>query len=274
MRADGSRVKNADPMYLIAPYIMVKRYDATNMLSVDIPIEPMQQYRNKMRKQGHSISNLALIVAAYLKTVQEFPYLNRFVVNKRIYERNELCISMVVLRPGEEEGDMSKVYFDPTDDVFSVQQKMDDYIAKSRNTSVESKMDSLMKTLTRIPGLLGVTVGFLKWLDKWGMLPKAIIDASPFHCSLVISNLASIRTNHLYHHVYDFGTTGVIITMGNLHEVPVRADGQIEFRRCLPLGIAADERICSGHYYAQAFRRLKQFLANPVLLEGEASAQD
>ena len=45
MRPDGKRVKNADPMYTIVPYIMVKRYDAMNMITVDIPVEPMQTYR-------------------------------------------------------------------------------------------------------------------------------------------------------------------------------------------------------------------------------------
>lgn len=50
MRPDGKRVKNADPMYTIVPYIMVKRYDAMNMITVDIPVEPMQAYRVKARK--------------------------------------------------------------------------------------------------------------------------------------------------------------------------------------------------------------------------------
>lgn len=267
MRADGTRVKNADPMYMIAPYIMVKRYDATNMLTVDIPIEPMQLYRNAMRKKDINITNIALIVAAYIQTVKEFPYLNRFVVNKRIYQRNELCISMVVLRPGQEEGTMSKVYFDMTEDIFSVQRKMDDYITQSRNVQEHNSIDLIMEKLTRIPGLVGVSVGFLKWMDKWGLLPKSIIDASPFHSSLVISNLASIRTNHLFHHVYDFGTTGIVITMGNLHEIPVRVNSEVQFKRCLPLGITLDERICSGQYYAQAFRKVKHLLANPELLE-------
>lgn len=273
MRPDGRRVKNADPMYTITPYIMPKRYDATNIITVDIPIEPMQQYRNNLRKQGMNVSNLALLVTAYIKTVREYPYLNRFVVNKRIYDRNELCISMVVLRPGEEEGTMSKVYFDDKDNIFTVQEKMDAYITESRNVSNQNSMDSIMKILTGIPGMLGIMVGILKGLDKWGLMPKAVIDASPFHSSLVISNLASIRTNHVYHHVYEFGTTGIVITMGNLHEVPVRIGGEIQFRRCLPLGIVTDERICSGHYYALAFRKIKQLLANPTLLEAEPAVQ-
>ena len=111
-------------------------------------------------------------------------------------------------------------------------------------------------------------VGIFKWLDKHGLLPKSIIKASPFHTSLVISNLASIRTNHIYHHCYEFGTTSIIITMGNTREVAKRRGGEIYFEKCMPLGVVMDERICSGSYFAIAFRRFKGYLADPSLLEG------
>ena len=110
-------------------------------------------------------------------------------------------------------------------------------------------------------------VGLFKFLDKHGLLPKFIIDMSPFHNSLVISDLISIRTNHIYHHIYEFGTTSLFIAMGNLREVPHRKGNEIEFERCIPLGIVMDERICSGSYFALAFQRLKQYLKDPTLLE-------
>ena len=90
---------------------------------------------------------------------------------------------------------------------------------------------------------------------------------SPFHNSLVISNLISIRTNHIYHHIYEFGTTSLLITMGNLREVAKRVGGEIVFERCMPLGVVMDERICSGSYFAMAFRKMKQYMKDPKLLE-------
>ena len=41
-RADGKRLRDTDPMYTVAPFIMDKRYDAMNMITIDIPLEPMQ----------------------------------------------------------------------------------------------------------------------------------------------------------------------------------------------------------------------------------------
>ena len=49
MRADGRRVKNVDPMNLIEPYIMDKRYDAMNMIPW-ISREPMQEYKKEARE--------------------------------------------------------------------------------------------------------------------------------------------------------------------------------------------------------------------------------
>ena len=82
-----------------------------------------------------------------------------------------------------------------------------------------------------------------------------------------MTNLASIRTNHIYHHIYDFGTTSLALAMGNLREVPKRKKGEIVFERCMPIGLVMDERIASGAYFAMAFRKFRKLLENPTLLE-------
>ncbi len=269
MRRDGKKIKVDNVEYAITPHIMPQRNDALNFIEVDIPTEPMQAYLNAKRKEGIKISHLALIVAAYTRVIGQFPQMNRFIVNKKVYARNELNVAMVVLKAGQmDNGTMSKVNFDPEDTVFDVNRKMTQYIEANQNSEQENSTDRLAKTLLKIPGLLRVGVNALKWMDKHGLLPRAIIDASPFHSSLTVSNLASIRTNHVFHHIYKFGTTGVFITMGNSREVPKRKlDGEIVFEKCLPLGIVMDERICSGSYFALAFRQFRKYLAHPELLE-------
>lgn len=268
MRADGKRLKHIDPMYTIIPHIMTKRYDAMNMITVDIPYDPMQDYINAKRKVGVAISHMAVLIAAYLRTCAKYPALNRFIMNKRIYARNEYSVAMVVLTPGTNGGETeAKMYFEPTDTIFDVNKKINDFVESNRNAPEDNAMEKFMKVLLSIPGLLTVGVCALKLMDKLGILPKSIIDLSPFHQSLVISNLISIRTNHIFHHCYEFGTTGVIITMGNLREVPKRKGDEVVFEKSMPLGVVLDERICSGYYFAQAIRYMKKFLKDPTLLE-------
>lgn len=268
LRADGKRVKNASPMYTIAPYIMNKRVDSMNMTTIDVPVEPIKEYLNEKRKEGINISHMGVVLAAYIRTLKYFPELNRFVVNKKIYQRKEIAVGMVVLKPGDMgHGTMSKMYFDENNTIFEVNDIISKYVTENRETPENNGTEKIMKFLLSVPGILPIGVGVFKWLDKHGWLPKAIIDMSPFHMSLGLTNLASIRTNHIYHHCYEFGTTSMFMAMGNSREVPKRKGEEIIFEKCMPIGVTMDERIASGSYFAMAFRKMNTYLRNPKLLE-------
>ncbi len=267
MRSDGRRIIHDDPMYQLVPYFLTKRYDAMNMITIDIPEAPLRAYMNAKRREGKQVSHLALILTAYLKTLEQYPALNRFIVGHKIYEHNDITASMVVLKPGTELDTMSKIRLEYGDDVFDVQDKITAYIEQNRQKGETNALDRLMNLLVRMSGLLTAAIGLIRLADRLGVLPRALINASPFHASLLITNLASIRTNHIYHHIYQFGTTSVAVAMGNLREVPRRTREGVAFDRCIPLGIVMDERIASGHYFAQAFALFKKTLANPELLE-------
>ena len=268
MRADGKRLKNTDPMYRVAAHIMDKRVDSMNMITIDIPYAPMQEYVNQKRKEGISISHMSLIISAYIRMMAKYPELNRFVVNRKIYARNEIAVGMVVLQSLEShEGTMSKMYFEKTDTIFDVNNKINAYVTANRETPENNGTEKIIKILLSIPGLLNVGVKLFKFMDKYGLLPKAIINASPFHMSFGITNLASIRTNHIYHHCYEFGTTSVFMAMGNLREIPKRKGGEIIFEKSMPIGVTMDERICSGSYFATCFRYMKKLLSDPTALE-------
>ncbi len=269
MRADGRKLKNVDPMYQVVPHIMTERHDAMNMITLDLPLEPMQKYIRKKAEEGIKISHMMLILAAYVRVIAEFPALNRFIVNRKAYAHKDITVSMVVLKTNSREDEtMSKIYLEPTDTIFDVKEKVGKYIDENRKYDNDNSTDKIIKTLLSIPGLLRFGVAVLKWMDKHGLLPRAIIEASPFHASFLITNLASIRTNHIYHHVYDFGTTSISMALGNMREVPRRTlDGEIVHDRCIPAGMVMDERIASGSYFALAFRAFKRYLKNPELLE-------
>lgn len=268
-RADGKLLRHTDPMYRVATHIMTKRSDSMNNITLDIPIEPIEKYIRQKKKEGISMSHMAVIMAAFNRTVCDFPALNRFVVNKRVYARNEIAIGMVVLKAGATGAEtMNKIYLRPEDTILDVNKRINDYVTASRDVADENPTDKIIKILVGIPGLLRVGVSILKWMDWHNLLPKAIINASPMHNTMVFTNLASIRTNHIHHHCYDFGTTSMIMAAGNAREVPHRTrDGEIIHERCLPLGLVMDERIASGYYFAQAFRKMKEYFKNPALLE-------
>lgn len=273
-RPDGVRVEHEDLMYTLVPNFMCTRTDSMNAITEYIPVEPLKNYINEKRAEGKRISHLALIMCAYTMASVKFPYINRFIVNKKIYQRNEWCASMVVLRPGHGGDTFSKIKFDPENDtIFDVQQRLDDYVAANKTAEEDNSLDWIMNVIQKMGFLVGAACSLIRWMDKHNILPRKIIEISPFHTSFLISNLASIRTNHIYHHVYEFGTTSVSITMGNMVDMPKRTKDGIELERCIPLGVVMDERICSGHYFAQMFNFVHDLLMDPHKMETPMSAR-
>lgn len=266
-RADGYRVRGNDAMYELVPYIMPYRYDASNSVTVDIDLGLMQDYVRKCRKKGINMSHMSIIIAGALRIASQNPFLNRFVMNRKIYSRNHFCVSFVTLQPGKTSDTVNKIYFNLDDDIFTVNQKVQEAIERTQEPTSENALDRLMASLVRLPFLVGAAVGVLKFIDKYFTLPFSIINASPFHTSLFITNLASIRTNAIYHHLYEFGTTGIFISMGQ-PEKRIEKNGEtVEERKIMPLGIVTDERIANGHYYGRCFRELNRYYKNPELLE-------
>ena len=266
-RADGYRVRGNDAMYELVPYIMPYRYDASNSVTVDIDLDLMQDYIKKCRKKDINMSHMSIIIAGALRIASQNPFLNRFVMNRKIYARNHFCVSFVTLQPGKTSDTVNKLYFNLDDDIFTVNRKVQEAIERTQQPTSQNALDKLMASLVRIPFLVGAAVGVLKFIDKYFTLPFSIINASPFHTSLFITNLASIRTNAIYHHLYEFGTTGIFISMGQ-PERRIEKNGEtVEEKKIMPLGIVTDERIANGHYYGRCFRELNRYYKNPELLE-------
>ena len=105
------------------------------------------------------------------------------------------------------------------------------------------------------------------FLDKHGILPKAIIKASPFHTSAFLTNVASLGIDAIYHHLYDFGTTGIFLAMGKKKKSYIYDDDIIKEEKCISFSIVCDERICDGYYFANSVKLFKKYLKKPELLE-------
>ncbi len=267
MRPDGKLVKKVGPMYLLAPYIMTERSDSMNMIEITADYDSIHNYVLAKRKEGVKISHMAVILAAYVRTVSQFCCLNRFVVHSRVYAHKELSTAMVVLRPGSKDNSMGKIKFDLYDTIFDVNDRINKYVEENSNPNTDTGLDKLMGALLGIPGLARFIVWILRTADKFGLMPKAFTDVSPFHETMVFTNLASIKTNHIYHHIYNFGTCNMVMAMGNTVETAKKIGGEITLVKEIPFGVVMDERVADGHYFAQAFEQMKKYLLDPTLLE-------
>ena len=267
MRPDGTRVKNLPPLVAAIPYIMPKRYDAWNTITENIDEEVIKEFIRDQRRQGVRLNHMSVIISAYYKASLENPKLNYFVMNRKIYKRNHFCVSFVIMKKladGSPSETTLKVYLEPEDTVFTVNEKIKSAIAANEKTEQSNSTDHFARFMFSVPGLPRFVVGLAYFLDKHGLLPRKVIDLSPFHTSLFITNLASIKTSFIHHHCYEFGTTSVFVCMGK--PVPNYMSGDLT-KKMMPLGIVMDERICTGYEYAAFCNDFRKYIRQPELLE-------
>jgi len=268
-RSDGKRVKGENAFYHIIPHIMSKRMDATNYTKSEINIEPTLAWLRQLKSEGHKIGIMDVVLTSFVRTFHNHPELNRFVVNKKIYQRNYFSISFVMLKG--ERADMEetvvKILFDGTEDVFEITKRIREVVALNAKKSESNSADRFVGGVMRIPVIPSFVTGALKWSDKHGFLPKSVISLSPFHTSLFVSNLASLNLNYVYHHLYEFGTTSAFCTIGKPFKTITKLG---ESRKILPLSFSLDERITSGAGFAACLFDVKRFLENPQKYLGTA----
>ena len=268
-RSDGKKLKGIDPVQKIIPHIMSKRHDSQNSTRYEVRCEPLDAFIRSERQNGNNFNYMHIIIAAVLRTVALFPRLNRFVMNGRIFQRNYISVSFVVKRglsPTANESTV-RIIFKGTETLAEVRDMVNDAISKNNKNDSQNNTDNLANFLTRVPNILiKMGVGFVKWLDKHGMLPKKVIEASPFHTTFFITNLKSIKGDYIYHHLYDFGTTGLFFAMGKETMQPVVEGDQIVPGKLMNLGVVTDERFCDGFYFVSAFKETKKFFNDPGLL--------
>ena len=269
-RSDGRKLRNIPPFFKIIPQVMRTRGDSQVYYSYDMPIKAMDEYISKKAEEGIRISYMNIIYAAMVRLISQRPQLNRFVMNGRTYARNDIEISLAIKKNLTDDGEETtiKLPFKGTENIFEVKEILDNVINENKDVSKENDTDLLAKALSLVPTfLLKIAVSFIMFLDKHGMLPIFVIKASPFHTSAFLTNVASLGIDAIYHHLYDFGTTGLFLAMGKKKKDFIYDDETIKEEKCISLAFVCDERICDGYYFASSVKMFNRFLKKPELLE-------
>ena len=270
-RVDGKQVRDIDPIQRIVPHIMRHRHDSMINLTVDLPCEPFDEFIKKELAAGNGeYDYMHIIIAGLVRIIANYPRLNRFVMNGRIFKRNVINISFVVRKAMSIEAPDTtvKLTFTGRETIAEVRDKINAVIEANSDMEANNGTDKLARLITFTPNaIIAFLIGLIKFLDKHGMLPKAIIDVSPFHTTAFITNMKSIKGPSIYHHLYDFGNTGMFFSMGKEAMVPVAKGTEIVTGKRMPFKIVSDERFCDGFYFSSALRVLRKYYAHPEVLK-------
>ena len=272
-RRDGTWVKDAPGLNVLMASLYPNRTDCEVYLKEEIDVTELLQYIEA--KNGpdapYKTTLFHCFVAMMARLLTERPYLNRFIQGRRIYERNQITISFVAKRKFADHAEEALMQYiaKGSDTLEDVSRFIVGDVHKMRSQNSAAGIDETIDKISHMPRLLlMLTVKIVRWLDFWGLVPRFLTDGDSNTASVLLSNLGSIKCPSVYHHLNNYGTTSVLMTIGTIRRVPVlQLDGSTQIRDIVDIGATLDERIADGFYFARSLKLIQHICAHPELLE-------
>ncbi len=271
-RYDAYRIRDIDGMHFYMAYLMPKRTESEVYINEAIDVTDLLKYIEEKNATGErKITLFHCFIAAVAKTIKMRPLLNRYISGKRFYMRHEISMGFVVKKKFEDHSEETLMILKPKDDDNLC--KITDYLApKVREAKREDKgqsVDDILNLVKKLPKpIMTIFMALLNFLDVHGLMPKAISSVDTNYCTVLLSNLGSIKCDAVYHHLNNMGTNSIVITIGELHkELVPDEDGNVSVRDIVNIGATLDERIADGFYFARSLKLIKHLFKNPHLLD-------
>jgi hypothetical protein len=228
---------------------------------------------NAGRPAERRITAFHCVLYAIGVALTEFPRLNRFIAGSRLYDRRGLWLAFSAKQRLERDAPMfsSKVEFRPGEPLPAMVDRLLAVLREGKSGR-ETAADREAKGFLRLPGpLLRLAVRAQRVLDGWNLLPPSLTRDDPLYASAFVANLGSVGLDAAYHHLFDYGTCPIFVTMGRVHRTPVvHDDGSVGSHEVFTLRYTYDERVEDGFYAARALERLAACLADPAQLSAGA----
>ncbi len=251
----------------MVPFIMPTRNESLVYYEQILDVsESLRFVADWNSKHTAKISVFHLILYGLGRGLKERPGLDRFVSGGRIYQRKRTHLSFAVKKEFKDEAPLSTVKLEVHEgESFDEMVGRVHAIVGEGRSDIDRPVDKEMKLLLRLPGFL---LRFLVWavrvLDRWNLMPAALMKNDPMYASIFVANLGSIGVDRVFHHLYEYGTVSLFCAIGAIKKVPqVTDDGSIVARQVVSLRYAFDERINDGHYCVASLDIVRRVVEGP-----------
>ena len=272
-RRDGVWVKDAPGLNVIMANLYPNRTDCEVYLRQEIDVTELLKYIDA--KNGpdapYKTTLFHCFVAMVARVLNERPFLNRFIQGRRVYQRDEITISFIAKRRFADHSEEALMQYKAkgSDTLEDISRFIVGEVHEMRKEAGATGIDNTINQFAKMPRLLlMLAIRIVRWLDFWGKVPKALSEGDSNCASVLLSNLGSIRCPSVYHHLNNYGTTSVLITIGTIRkEHVIMDDGTTQIRDIVDIGATLDERIADGFYFARSLKLIQHICAHPELLE-------
>jgi hypothetical protein len=265
----ATRVRQQPGITSFFPYLSRTRTESVVYFLRRLDVTDALDLIHKKKQEGTKLSIFTLLVTAGARTFEQRPILNRFVLGRRLYQRDLFDVSYVVKKSLSDDGEELLLTL-PIDSGMKAVEVADLMTLRQDElrTKEENGLDKLMGMFGRLPRpILRFLFSIVRLLDFHGILPAFIRNELPFYCSVFISNLGSIGVDAPFHHLYELGTTSIFLAFGKPYrETVVQRDGTVQVRKLMNLNFTVDERICDGYYLARSFDLFIRYMEHPETL--------
>ena len=265
-RKDARHLKEIDSFQGFYTFLMPKRTQSVCWNVIQADASRFLYFLNEKKQEGHDITIFQLVIAALLRTASQYPEMNRFIYRHKFYARKEYTISFAVNLGVKTV--MRKVWLEPEYNVFTVSEKLREIVGETYK-SPEDSLDNSVVFLMKLPAFItSLITKVYPWLIDKGLIPWKFVKDDVLYSSALVSNLGTFGLNAPFHHLYEWGSTSVFVTIGVMHKAPVvSADNTLKVSDVIDFGFTIDERICDGKKLSDALKFFKKCIEDPWLLE-------
>ena len=275
-RINSKKIKTGGMTQLLID-LKPRRCDADVFINTKVDVTNLVDYVNKRKKQGDQITYFHTFLLAFAKTLYNRPKLNRYIKNRHMYEHTNVSISFVAKVEFEDDSEEVMLIMDvkPSDTIDDIAKSISDKVQALRNKKFEKKgANGVLDVLGAMPNFLRVPlIGFLKWTDEKGILPKSLQEDDLYFASAIVTDIGSLKSDSIYHNNTNFGTASSITAIGEIRDDIKIENGRDKKYKSCKFGINFDERIADGFYMIKSFKILEHILNNPKLLEDRADTK-
>ena len=271
-RKDGRLLSSLPAISKFIPYFLRDRGSSGILYEEDLDVTAADKCLRQERVNGYkNIGFLHFFIAAYIRCISMLPGMNRFIVGRRVFARDEIDIVLTVKRSEtlESSDTRVKIRFEATDTIFDVYRKINTKIDELRTEEVSGTFEDLMESFSRAPRLfirLGVLV--LRIMDYFGWLPQSWLDRSPLHASMLIQDAGMLKTAPAYIQMGNVGTLPVALSVGARHHVyEMDKTGLVTDTKHIVCKAVIDSRIADARYYSQFLNAMRYIFQHPEILE-------
>ncbi len=272
-RRDAVWVKDAPGLNVIMANLYPNRTDCEVFLQQEFDITELLQFIEKKNTPDAPLKTTLFhcFVAMIARLLNERPYLNRFVQGRRIYQRDDITISFIAKKRFADHSEEALMQYvaKGTDTLADISKMIVGEVHEMRTEKQGKTIDDTINQFAKLPRpILMLAIRIVRWLDFWGKNPEVLTKGDSNCASVLLSNLGSIRCPSVYHHLNNYGTTSVLITIGTIHKATVEMpDGTKQQRDFVDIGATLDERIADGFYFARSLKLIQHICAHPEILD-------